>query len=118
MTGNKANLVNYRVCNTGPDIRFAGGELNPTIGVGDLKLGALTISDVLHVDGLKYNLLSMSQFADKGFFVKIKSIICKLVDNESKQVLLVARRKGSLYIVDWASTTTEECLMVSQCWSR
>ena len=75
MTGNRANLVNYRVCNTGPDIRFAGGEINPTIGIGDLKLGALTISDVLHVEGLKYNLLSMSLFADKGFSVKIKSNI-------------------------------------------
>ena len=93
MTGNRANLVNYKVCNTGPDIRFAGGEVNPTVGFGDLNLGALTISGALHVRRLKYNLLSMSQFADKGFSVKIKSKFCKLIDNESKQVVLVARRK-------------------------
>ena len=70
MTGNRANLVNYKVCNTGPDIRFAGGEINPTIGVGDLKLGALIISDVLHVEGY---LLSMSQFAKKRLLYEIQS---------------------------------------------
>ena len=114
MTGDKANLINYRNCSDGPKIMFAGGELNPTLGIGDVKIGKLTIKDVLHVQGLQYNLFSMSQFADKGFSVKIKSKECKLIDNESKQVVLVARRKGSLYVADWASATTETCLMVSQ----
>ena len=114
MTGDKANLVDYKVCNTRPDIRFAGGELNPSLGFDNVKLGSITIIDVLHVKGLKYNLLSMSQFADKEYSVKIKLKFCKLIDNESKQTVLVARRKGSLYVTDWASTTTEECLMVSQ----
>ena len=114
MTGDKANLIDYKKCNDGPIIRFAGGDENPTIGFGNFKLGALTISEVLHVKVLKYNLLSMSQFADKGFLVKIKSKFCKLIDNESKQTVLVGRRKGSLYVANWASATTEECLMVSQ----
>src|SRR6187397_1120154 len=56
----------------------------------------------------------MSQLVDKGYFVKIKSKLCKVIDNESKQTVLVARRKGSLYVADWAFATTEECLMVSQ----
>ena len=49
MTGDKANLVDYKVCNTGPDIRFAEGELNPSLGFGNVKLGSITISDVLYV---------------------------------------------------------------------
>ena len=114
MTGDKANLVNYKACNTGPDIIFVGGELNPSLGFGNVKLGSLAITNVLQVKDLKYNLLSMSQFADKGFTVKFKSKFCKLIDYESKQTVLVARRKGSLYVADWASATTEECLMVSQ----
>ena len=40
---------------------------------GNVKLGSLTITDILHVKGLKYNLLSMSQFADKGFTVTFKA---------------------------------------------
>ena len=114
MTGDKANLINYKKCNDGPIIRFAGGDENPTIGFGNLKFGALTISEVLHVKGLKYNLLSVSQLVDKGYTVKIKSKLFKVIDNESKQTVLVARRKGNLYVADWASATTEECLMVSQ----
>ena len=66
MTGDKANLVDYKVCNTGPNIRFAGRELNPSLGFGNVRLGSIIITDVLHVKGLKYNFLSMSQFADKG----------------------------------------------------
>ena len=52
MTGDKANLINYRNYSDGPKIMFAGGELNPTLGIGDVKIGKLTIKDVLHVQGL------------------------------------------------------------------
>ena len=114
MTGNKEYLINYRACSNGPSIMFAGGELNPTIGIGDVKIGSLIIKDVLHVQNLQYNLFSMSQFADKGFSVKIKSKECKLIDNESKKVVLVARRNESLYVIDWASATSEIYLMMSQ----
>ena len=85
MIGDKSNLTDYKVCNTGPDIRFVGGELNPSLGFGNVKLGSITITDVLHVKGLKSNLLSMSQFVDMGYLVKIKLKFCKLIDNESKQ---------------------------------
>ena len=44
MTGDKANLVDYKVCNTGPDIRFAGGELNPSLGFGNVKLCSIIIT--------------------------------------------------------------------------
>ena len=49
MIGDRANLINYKPCNNGPTIRFAGGELNPTLGLGDVKIGCLTIKGVLHV---------------------------------------------------------------------
>ena len=52
MTGNKEYLINYRACSNGPSIMFAGGELNPTIGIGDVKIGSLIIKDVLHVQNL------------------------------------------------------------------
>ena len=60
MTGDRANLYNYKPCNNGPTIRFAGGELNPTLGLGDVKIGCLTVKGVLHVQDLKFNLFSMS----------------------------------------------------------
>ena len=49
MIGDKANLVDYKACNTGPDISFTGKELNPSLGFGNVKLGSITITDVLKV---------------------------------------------------------------------
>ena len=111
MTGDQANLYNYKPCNNGPTIRFAGGELNPTLGLGDFKIGWLTVKGVLHVQDLKFNLFSMSQFADKGYFIEIKSNECRLIDHKSNKVILIARRKGSLYVVDRTSATIESCLV-------
>ena len=86
MTGDKANLVDYKVCTTGRDIRFSGGELNPSLGFGNVKVGSITITVVLHVKGLKYNHLSMNQIADKGFSVKIKSNSANLLTmSQSRQ---------------------------------
>lgn len=56
ITGDQANLINYKPCNNGPTIIFVGGELNPTLGLGDVKIGCLTIKGVLHVQDLKFNL--------------------------------------------------------------
>jgi len=115
MTGDRANLYNYKPCNNGPTIRFAGGELNPTLGLGDVKIGCLTVKGVLHVQDLKFNLFSMSQFADKGYFIEIKSNECRLIDHKSNKVILIARRKGSLYVVDRTSATIERCLVSTSC---
>ena len=92
MTGNKANLLNYKKVRNGPLIRFAGGDSHPTIGMGDVQIGNTLVQGVLFVQDLEYNLFSMSQFTDKGYTVKIKSNECKLIDDESKQVVLIAKR--------------------------
>ena len=114
MTGNKANLLNYKKVRNGPLIRFAGGDSHPTIGMGDVQIGNTLVQGVLFVQDLEYNLFSMSQFTDKGYTVKIKSNECKLIDDESKQVVLIAKRKGNLYVVDRTTAQTDACLMVSQ----
>ena len=111
MTGNKNNLINYRRWSKGPTIRFAGGGSGSTKGYGDVNLGCITISGVLYVKNLKFNLFSMSQFADKGYFIEIKSDECKLVDFETKKVIMIARRSGGLYTVDWSSANVEKCLV-------
>ena len=74
MIGDQANLINYKPCNNGPTIQFAGCELNPTLGLGDVKIGCLTIKGVLRVQDLKFNLFSMSQFAKRVISLRLKAM--------------------------------------------
>lgn len=106
MTGNKANMLNYKKVRNGPLIRFVVGDSHPTIGMGDVQIGNKLVQGVLFVQDLEYNLFSMSQFTDKGYTVKIKSNECKLIDDESKQVMLIAKRKGNLYVIDRTTAQT------------
>ena len=57
------------------------------------------IENVFLVDGLKHNLLSISQLCDKGNRVIFESSICLVEHIESKKVLFVGHRFENVYIV-------------------
>ena len=62
------------------------------------------ISDVYYVEGLKHNLLSISQFCDKGFEVIFSSDCCYINDAKTKSTKLKGKRTNNVYLVDWGST--------------
>ena len=67
------------------------------IGKGKVKISNnVSINDVLLVDGLKFNLLSISQLCDEGYKIKFNSDSC-MVFNNSKELLFQAKREGNLY---------------------
>ena len=66
--------------------------------------GNIMISDVYYVEGLKHNLLSISQFCDKGFEVKFSSDFCYVNDVKTKFTKLRGKRTNNVYLVDWDST--------------
>ncbi|GAB2285630.1 hypothetical protein Dimus_020072, partial [Dionaea muscipula] len=55
----------------GPKVVFVGNEKpGETKGSESIIRNGLIIKDVAYVQGLKFNLLSTSQFCDKGYVVK------------------------------------------------
>ena len=69
MTGNKDYLVNYKSCFEGP-ITFGDGERSHVVGKGTLKVNGLpSLNNVLHVKGLKENLINISQLCDQNLYV-------------------------------------------------
>ncbi|MBN8156898.1 hypothetical protein J0J30_23125, partial [Vibrio vulnificus] len=70
-----------------------------------------TIDNVLLVDGLKHNLLSVSQLCDLDFVVKFESTHCLL--SKKDEIAFVAFRHGNTYIVNLydESSFNEKCLM-------
>ena len=71
------------------------------IGIG--KIGnelAHSISDVYLVDGLKFNLLSVSQLCDKGNKVIFDKEKCVVQDDKSGNCFLTAHRLNNVYTLN------------------
>ncbi|XP_021732310.1 uncharacterized protein LOC110699127 [Chenopodium quinoa] len=58
------------------------------------------IDNVFLVEGLKHNLLSISQFCDKGNSVSFTSNKCRIIHNDTWNIILERTCEGNTYIVD------------------
>ena len=70
------------------------------MGYGNLSVGNVVIQDVALVEGLKHNLLSVSQFTDKGFKVDFDRDDCLVSYRNTGELAFKCVRKGSLFVVD------------------
>ncbi|KAI3685795.1 hypothetical protein L6452_35053 [Arctium lappa] len=68
---------------------------------------------VSYVDGLKHNLLSISQLCDKDYEVHFSKKACSVV-NEKGELALIGYRKENVYVIDMDSTTTENVCFLSK----
>ena len=62
------------------------------------KIGT-KIQNVLHVQGLIHNLLSISQFCDEGQNVKFEKDMCKVLDKEGSSEVLLVLIRNNVYVV-------------------
>ena len=58
------------------------------------------IEKVLLVDGLKHNLLSISQLCDKGFKVIFESSHCIIKDSQNDKIIFMGHRNENVYTID------------------
>ena len=84
-------------------MNFGGDGKGNVVGKEDLVIGNVKISDISHVDGLRYNLLSVSQFSDKGCTVEFSDKGCKVIDINTREVKMTGTRKSNIYVADWDS---------------
>ncbi|GAA0163415.1 hypothetical protein LIER_19289 [Lithospermum erythrorhizon] len=89
MTGNKANLTSIKEVK--PDfVIFGGGKKGKIIGKGSLHVvGLSNLEDVLLVEGLTANLISISH--DNGLKVIFDKITCS-VNNQSNELIMQGSR--------------------------
>ena len=67
------------------------------------------------VEGLNYNLLSISQLCDKGLRVIFEFNKCKIVDIQKNKVKLEGQRINDVYVIDLNSSRNENiCLMANK----
>ena len=107
MTGCKTLLEEY-VVSDGPSITFGNDGSGKTEGYGVLNNGQVKFRRVAYVNGLKYNLISVSQLCDDGYQV-LFNISQGIVFNKDWKVVLIAPRKGNVYVMDMESSPSEQC---------
>ena len=107
MTGCKSLLEEFRV-QDGPSITFGNDGNGKTEGYGVLNNGQVKFTHVAYVNGLKYNLISVSQLCDDGFRV-LFDIAQGTIFNKDWQVVMIAPRKGNVYVMDMESSPKEQC---------
>nr|XP_043633191.1 uncharacterized protein LOC122604363 [Erigeron canadensis] len=72
MTGCKSLLCSFRT-SAGPSVTFGDDSQGRTEGFGILSNGPLTFRRVSYVNGLKHNLISVSQLCDAGYEVRFQA---------------------------------------------
>ena len=116
MTGDSTLLTEF-VERAGPSITFGDDSKGYTMGYGLISKENVIIETVALVEGLKHNLLSISQLCDKGNEVWFTKEACVVSDKTTGNILLTGNRKGNVYVADFNSTSSEEmtCLFSKSC---
>ncbi|WP_314964163.1 hypothetical protein, partial [Bradyrhizobium cosmicum] len=78
MTGIRSIFQKLMLLKSGGDVGFGGNQKGKIIGKGSIGHGnSPVINDVLLVEGLMHNLLSISQIADQGYDVIFNQTCCR-----------------------------------------
>ena len=110
MTGDKTLLSQFEE-KAGPQITFGDKIKCFTMGYGNLYVGNVVIKDISLVGGLKHNLLSISQFTDKGFKVEFVKNRCLISHKKTGQLALSGVRKGSLFVAYLDSANKKKSML-------
>ncbi|XP_042983299.1 uncharacterized protein LOC122312702, partial [Carya illinoinensis] len=113
MTGDKTKFFDLRSKEEG-HVTFGDNSKGKIVGIG--KIGnesSLIIEDVLLVEGLKHNLLSISQLCDKGFTVTFKMDKCIILNDHDCNICFIAFRNNNVYIIDFEEITSQDAICLS-----
>lgn len=106
MTGNKSLFTSLESCDGG-SVKFGDGSKSNIVGKGTVSIpGMSTLSNVFLVNGLKANLLSISQLCDSHHEVHFSLHDCVIVDKKGNTVLHGVRTTNNCYVVATKSNMT------------
>ena len=92
MTGNRKLLSNIKECERG-DVTFGDNQKGRVIGIGNVSSKYDNfIENVMLVDNLKYNLISVSQICDRNLGVNFRNDVCHIVNPSSDSVIFSYKR--------------------------
>ncbi|XP_073049011.1 uncharacterized protein [Primulina eburnea] len=97
MTGSKDHLIDYVELRSG-HVTYGGGAKGRIAGKGTLNVDGLpNLHNVIYVEGLNSNLISISQLCDDGLHVKFDKDNCDVFDNANTRILTGTRSADNCY---------------------
>ena len=99
MTGNRSFFTNFTEFDGG-NVIFGDGNVASVKGKDTICApGILNLEEVLYVEGLKANLISINQICDKKFNVQFSQNLCKVFDLNGNCVMIGLRTSDNCYVV-------------------
>jgi len=107
------DMVNDITYKDGGLVNFGDSSKGYVIGIGNVGNSKTpTISNVLLVRNLKYNLLSISQLCDGGYKIKFEKDKCHIEDSNSN-IIFEGIRKRNIYILSMKVSNDNLCLLAN-----
>ncbi|GJZ12251.1 retrovirus-related pol polyprotein from transposon TNT 1-94 [Tanacetum coccineum] len=103
MTGVKSYMHKY-VEQPGLKVVFGDNSSCITEGYGSINHGGIIFTKVAFVNGLKYNLISISQLCDAKYNVQFDDKQGTIF-NANKEIVLIAPRRNDVYVLNMSSLT-------------
>nr|GEU77655.1 retrovirus-related Pol polyprotein from transposon TNT 1-94 [Tanacetum cinerariifolium] len=107
MTGVKSYLHKY-VKQPGPKVVFGDDSTCTNEGYGSIKCNGIVFTKLAFMDGLKYNLISISQLYDAKYIIQFNDKRGTIF-NSNKEVVMIFPRVRDVYVLDMTSFAQESC---------
>jgi len=94
-------------------VSYGDNNQDKILGKGVVGNPSNTIKDVMLVDGVKHNLLSIGQFCDNRFRITFNTQCCIIQHNDDKNVMFKGLCVDNVYVLDLydVSSNGVKCLM-------
>nr|KYP40182.1 hypothetical protein KK1_038473 [Cajanus cajan] len=118
MTGDPSKFSSLKLKNEG-FVTYGDNNKGRILGHGNIgNSSSLTlIENVLFVEGLKHNLLSIIQLSDKGFKIEFDNTCCLICDKKTKETRFIGKRIDNINILDLEHSiaiSNTKCLIIKE----
>ncbi|GJY61930.1 hypothetical protein Tco_0462587 [Tanacetum coccineum] len=108
LNGSKESYLHKYEEQPGPKVVFRDDSACVTEGYGSIKCNGIVFTKVAFVNGLKYNLISISQLCDAKYIVQFDEKR-ETIFNSNKEIVMIAPRVRDVYVLDMTSSAQESC---------
>jgi len=97
----------------GGAVGFVGNQTYRIIGTRTISNSSISINNVWLVDGLRHNLLSISQFCDSGYDVMFDKRNCTVINKSYKSIVFKGKGRKNVYKIDFSELANQKvvCLL-------
>jgi len=97
----------------GGNVKFGGNQAGKIIGTWIIGNSSISINNVWLVDGLKHNLLSISQFCDNGYDVMFDKTNYTVINKNDNSIVFKGKRMNNVYKINFSELVDQKvvCLL-------